>query len=221
MSNPWFRLYSEIIDDEKIRLLAFEDRWHYVAILCLKNSGFFDKQHKGDLLRRGMSVKLGVNGVDLDNLKTRLLEVDLIDDDWNPKGWDRRQFKSDTSAERTRKWREKQGKSKRDDDVTSQKRHCDALDTDTDTDTEQNRKDTSASPPPGLDMEAWGRWVEYRKQIRKPIKPASILAAQRKLAGLGADQARAVEESIANGWQGFFPPKDRPRPEQTSKLREL
>lgn len=107
MANPWFRLYSEIIDDEKIRLLAFEDRWHFVAILCLKNSGFFDKTHKGDLLRRGMSVKLGVNGVDLDNLKARLMEVDLIDQDWQPKGWDRRQFKSDDSKERVREYRRK------------------------------------------------------------------------------------------------------------------
>ena len=62
-------------------------------------------------------------------------------------------------------------------------------------------------PPPGLDLKAWNRWVAYRKDIRKPVKPASIPAAQRKLAALGADQAEAVEESIANGWQGFFPPK--------------
>ncbi len=61
--------------------------------------------------------------------------------------------------------------------------------------------------PPGLDVNAWEQWVAYRKQIRKPLKPASIPAAQRKLAAMGADQARAVEESIANGWQGVFPPK--------------
>lgn len=59
-------------------------------------------------------------------------------------------------------------------------------------------------PPSNLNVETWHRWVEYRKQVRRPIKPASIAAAQRKLAGFGPDQAAVVEQSIANGWQGLF-----------------
>lgn len=59
--------------------------------------------------------------------------------------------------------------------------------------------------PPGLNPAAWHRWAAYRVEIRKPIKPASLLAAQRKLAGFGADQPAVVEQSIANGWQGLFP----------------
>ncbi len=67
------------------------------------------------------------------------------------------------------------------------------------------------SPPPdGLDPEAWERWVDYRKQIRKPLKPASIPAAQKSLAAFGSDQATVVEQSIANGWQGIFAPKSAP-----------
>lgn len=62
-------------------------------------------------------------------------------------------------------------------------------------------------PPSNLNVEAWHRWVEYRKQIRKAIQPASTLAAQRKLAAFGPDQAAVVEQSIANGWQGLFPLK--------------
>ena len=64
-----------------------------------------------------------------------------------------------------------------------------------------------AALPSGLDPVAWDRWVEYRKKIRKPIKPVSMPAAQRKLAGFGADQAAVVENAIANGWQGVFPLK--------------
>ncbi|EKU29717.1 hypothetical protein C660_12539 [Alcaligenes sp. HPC1271] len=45
MSNmPWFRAYTEMVDDEKLRLLAFEDRWHYVALLCLKGQGVLDSE---------------------------------------------------------------------------------------------------------------------------------------------------------------------------------
>lgn len=59
-------------------------------------------------------------------------------------------------------------------------------------------------PPAGLDLAIWGKWLEYRSKIRKPLKPASIPAAQRALAAFGSDQAAVVEQSIAQGWQGLF-----------------
>jgi hypothetical protein len=61
-----------------------------------------------------------------------------------------------------------------------------------------------ARAPDGLDADAWQRWETYRKQIRKPLKPASIPAAQRALAAFGSDQAAVVEQSVAQGWQGLF-----------------
>jgi len=70
------------------------------------------------------------------------------------------------------------------------------------------RKALREEPPPSnLCVEAWHRWEQYRKEIRKPIKPASLAAAQRKLAGFGPDQGAVVEQSIAEGWQGLFPLK--------------
>lgn len=59
-------------------------------------------------------------------------------------------------------------------------------------------------PVEGLDPQAWERWFAFRAEIRKPIKPASVAAAQRALAKFGANQAAVVEQSIANGWQGLF-----------------
>jgi hypothetical protein len=69
--------------------------------------------------------------------------------------------------------------------------------------TEKNAR-TREPPPAGLDLQAWNRWEAYRIEIRKPIKPASLLAAQRKLAGFGAAQAAVVEQSVAQGWTGLF-----------------
>lgn len=69
-------------------------------------------------------------------------------------------------------------------------------------------------PPSNLNVEAWHRWEQYRRQIRKPIHPASWLSAQRKLAAFGTDQEPVVEQSIANGWQGLFPLKDQPKPQE-------
>lgn len=69
---------------------------------------------------------------------------------------------------------------------------------------EPKTKREASSPPPGLDLAVWDRWVEYRKQIRKPLKPASIQAAQVALAAFGCNQLAVVEQSIANGWTGLF-----------------
>lgn len=73
----------------------------------------------------------------------------------------------------------------------------------------QSQKTTpkGRDPAPGLDLAAWDRWVEYRKAIKKPIKPVSEELAQKALAKFGSDQVAVVEQSIANSWQGLFPVK--------------
>ena len=65
-------------------------------------------------------------------------------------------------------------------------------------------KGIGGEPPPGLDLQVWQKWADYRTAIRRPLKPVSIPAAQRELAAFGAEQAAVVEQSVANGWQGLF-----------------
>lgn len=129
----WFRMYAEAVDDEKLRLLAFEDRWHYVAILCLKSQGTLDNK---DQLERRVGVKLGLRLSELDEVKRRLTEVGLIDENYQPLAWDKRQFVSDFSsykAEKQKRYREK-AKTLRNIDVT--------VTTALPARTEQNRTDT-------------------------------------------------------------------------------
>jgi hypothetical protein len=78
----------------------------------------------------------------------------------------------------------------------------------TNTNTNTNKEAAAPQLVDGLNQEAWSRWESYRREIRKPIKPASILAAQRKLAGFGSNQLATVENSIAEGYTGLFPPKE-------------
>jgi hypothetical protein len=59
----------------------------------------------------------------------------------------------------------------------------------------------------GLDSETWDRWLEYRIGLKKPIKPISMVAAAKELAGYGPLQAAVVQHSVANGYQGLVPPK--------------
>lgn len=59
-----------------------------------------------------------------------------------------------------------------------------------------------------LDQAAWDIWLDYRRQIKKPLFPVSWPLAQRKLQRFGATQMAVVEQSIENGWQGLFALKE-------------
>lgn len=104
---PWFRLYHRIVDDEKLRLLAFEDRWHFVALCCLKASGLIDEPDSA-MRSRKIAVKLGIQVRELEEVARRLREVELIDETLNPVAWTQLQQRSDSSSERVKKHREKQ-----------------------------------------------------------------------------------------------------------------
>lgn len=139
MANPWFRLYTEIVDDEKMRLLAFEDRWHFVAILCCKNSGMLDSGDAPAMLMRKLGVKLGLQLRELEAVLLRLSEVGLIySDTAQPLAWDERQFQSDSSTSRVKAYRERM-KQRGNVSVTAQ-------DTDTDTDTNTEKRKSTVQP---------------------------------------------------------------------------
>jgi hypothetical protein len=74
---------------------------------------------------------------------------------------------------------------------------------------EDRREETPL--PLSLDTEefraTWERWLVYRREIRKPLKPSTEAAQLKKLAGWGSAKAvTSLEQSITNGWTGFFEP---------------
>jgi hypothetical protein len=73
----------------------------------------------------------------------------------------------------------------------------------------QGKKSGADAPPPidGLNLEAWNRWLDYRRKLRKPLKPVSMPEAMAEMVTFGEDQAAVVKQSIAKGWQGLFPLK--------------
>lgn len=203
MSLQWFRLYHRIVDDEKLRLLAFEDRWHFVALCCLKADGLLDTQN--DSLRsRKIAVKLGVQLRELDEIGRRLQEVDLVDENLSPVAWDELQYRSDNSTGRVKKYREKQRgnavKRERNVSVTVQ-------DTETDTDTEVNtevltakRRRVVASKPIGISDSLWADWKDHRKTI---FTETALEGFEREAALAGWTLDAAIKEAIERGWQGF------------------
>lgn len=79
MNYPWFRMYQDIIDDERLRLLKFEDRWHFVALLCCNCKRIIEQSNK-ELMRRMVAVKLGLDIESLNEVVKRLAEVGLVDE---------------------------------------------------------------------------------------------------------------------------------------------
>ena len=139
---PWLRLYTETIDDEKLGLLAFEDRWHFIALLCLKGKGILDSEPDTEMLWRKAALKMGLTVAELEKVVSRLARMKLIDcKTLQPLAWNDRQAQSDSSTERTRKYREKKrtinGKHGGDDAETSQERPSDGLEEDKDPDKEE------------------------------------------------------------------------------------
>lgn len=104
----WLRLWTDFPDDPKVQLLDFGDQRHYVVLLCLKRAGILDASYSSPELReRIVARKLGLAEDKAAECRRRLREVDLIGEDWQPLGWGRRQFESDSSTDRVRRHRAK------------------------------------------------------------------------------------------------------------------
>lgn len=218
MSDPikWFRMYAEAVDDEKLRLLAFEDRWHFVALLCCKAQGVLE--HTDPLMRRKVAVKLGLAERELDEVSRRLAEVGLIDaETLEPGAWEKRQFKGDqdsTAAERQRRFRE----SRRVTDVsrvTEPLRNGCVTRPETETETDKNKARRRALTRPDTVSEAvWQDFLAIRKAKRAPLTDTAIEGIAREAERAGLTLAEALAICCQRGWQGFNAgwvdkPKDR------------
>jgi hypothetical protein len=209
VSLSWFRLYGETVDDAKLKLLAFEDRWHYVAILCCKAQGIVDNT-KPEILDRIMAAKLGLAVRELDEVRRRLKEVDLISDDWQPSGWDRRQYTSDDSSARVRKFREKRAEEKK-------------TETDSEADTEGSVTATlQVTLHETLPAQEWVEWLTHRKQRRWPCDETTLKKQLNLLKRFGTqEQIEIIDQSINSGWQGLFAPKGNGSVTRKSRYDEL
>lgn len=214
----WFRLYNDIVDNHKIRMLAFEDRWHFIAIMACHSQ---ELGGGDEFFERSLAIKLGVQLRELEEIQRRLMDVNLIDANWIPIGWDDRQFLSDNSKARVKKYREKQRLSK---SVTEVKRDCNVTvtvqDTDTDTDTEQKQNKSISNQEKkiilarvaalGIDSDLWDEYLKTRKRLKATNTPRglrTLLGRIEKFASQGRDATAMIEEANAQGWKTVYEPK--------------
>lgn len=161
-SYPWFRMYSEFLNDPKIIALAFEDQRHFIGLLALKCDGTLDSGAAPDLMDRIVAQRMWIDHAVIREVKKRLVAGGLISEDWQPLGWEKRQMRSDNSTARVAKHREKKkaesgngggnvsGNDDGNGDETFQQRQGNGLEEDKEEDKEEEReaREGSRSPSP-------------------------------------------------------------------------
>ena len=175
---PWLRLYTEIIDDEKLGLLSFEDRWHFVAILCLKGKGVIDGEQDPEMLQRKVALKIGLSVAELEKMAKRLSRMGLIDSEtFQPVAWSARQMQSDTSTDRVQAYRERMKQVKREGNVS-----VTAQEVDTDTDKEDSSQKAGALCPHQSIVDLYHQTLPTARRIQEwtPARQQSLRARWRE-----------------------------------------
>jgi hypothetical protein len=106
MSGRWFRMYDDVINDPKVMKLPEATRWHWVAVLCAAS------KHSGKVPPAGeLAFLLRTTDQRAASLVAELLRAGLLDKvegGFAPHNWEGRQYKSDGSTERVKRFRERQ-----------------------------------------------------------------------------------------------------------------
>lgn len=226
---PWFRMYTDFLNDPKMISIAFEDQRHFIAVLALKAGGVIDQECAPELLDRIVAQRIWIDFAIVRDVKKRLVAAGLIDDNWQPKGWEKRQMRSDSSTERVRAHREK-AKQTGNGDETFQERSGNALDKSREEESREEEKDethtrkrgadsssssvdnSDADEKPltakalvaeGVDRAHARDWLVLRKAKRLPLTPTAWDAVKAEAEACGMTPAAAVQFAVESDWAGF------------------
>lgn len=60
--------------------------------------------------------------------------------------------------------------------------------------------------PEWIDIEAWNRWLKYKKERREKMPQSTIDFQIKRLENLGKEiHVELIDQAIAKGWRGFYP----------------
>lgn len=98
MANQWFRMYSEFSTDPKVQMMSEAYQRRFLMVLCLRCSNDDVTLHDEEV-----AFQLRISNEEWAETKATFLAKNLINEDNTPAAWNRRQFASDSSAERVAK----------------------------------------------------------------------------------------------------------------------
>jgi hypothetical protein len=200
----------------------------FVRLLCLRCAGPTEELSRDELI-----FGLGCNEESFAETEREFIAKKFIGEKWSVTNWDKRQYVSDSSADRVRRFRQKkqalkQGETLRNGvSVTGRNAECNAPEQNR---TEQNRTEQTEALSPSapvaakkrspktavfelpdwVNREAWDAYVEMRTKSKKPLteyaKNLEVVALTR-LRDSGDDPTAVLDQSVRKSWQGLYPLK--------------
>lgn len=213
----WFRFHKSALHNSKVQSLPGETFKAWVNMLCVavECDGFLS--HVTDML-----FQLRVTQEEFDR-HISILKAHKLIEEKNGKlymhDWAEHQYKSDSSAERTRAYRARKKALQSGAvsvtetlHVTGKKRHGDAVDTDTDTYSDTKPPKSPKGDDPDF-LEFWkayprrdGKgqaWAAWQKAIRAGTKPGDMIEGAKKYAAIAKPEFTKMPSTWINGlcWQ--------------------
>lgn len=197
----WFRLYADLLNDPKVQNLDGELFKSWINILCIASANEGVLPPVDDI---AFALRTDKNGAE--TVIERLHNATLIDrvnggpNGWHyaPHGWKKRQYKSDSSTDRVKRFRKRSSNG----DVTPP-------DTETDTETDNiarkalSKLNRPMDCPADITATVWQDFLQLRKAKRAPITETALSTIRREAGKAGWELQAALEECVARGWQGF------------------
>ncbi len=209
---PWYRMYTEFASDPKVQSMDEPSQRRFVMLLCLKCDGCLP-----DLTDDEVACALRISVDDAISTKELFIKKGFIGENWDIIKWDKRQYKSDNSAERTRAWRERQREKKQSDNSeTSQERHDTVTVTPPDTDT-----DTDNTPlAPQGEKCPHSKIIELYHRILPELPSVQVWNAQSKK-NLSSRWREGKDRQSLEWWETFFRDEIRSRPFLMGKVKDF
>jgi len=162
----WFRLYDDTINDPKILKLPEATRWHWVAMLCIasKNEGHLPPLDD-------VAIQLRTSPAKATEIIATLVKAGLLDKTetgFAPHNWNGRQYKSDVSTERVKRFRN--GKRNVSSNVSE-------TPPETEAETEAEKKETRDALS-SRDFDAF--WLAWPNKVGKPAALKAFLSAHKR-----------------------------------------
>jgi len=190
----WFRMYAEFASDPKLQMLSECYQRRYLMLLCLRCSN-------GDVTLQDVEVafQLRIDVTEWEKTKAVFVEKNLINKHNQPIAWEKRQFASDSSAERVAAYRARK------------KDECNVTVTPPEKEKEKETKKekevkairATALCPQDVDPSVWEDWKQLRKSKRATVSETVVEQARKEATKANMSLNSFLKEWCLRGSQGL------------------
>ena len=192
MANSWFRLYSEFATDQKVQMLSEENQRRLVMIFCLRCNG------NVTLHDNEVTFLLRISNDEWLKTKSLFIDKGFINEANEVLNWNKRQYISDSSAERVARHRANKKSTVTESNVT-----VTPPDTDTDTDTEKTYTPLASLMALGVPKKPAQDWLRIRKSKKLTLTDDALDLFKSECVKAGLSPAEAIKKCNQESWGGF------------------